>query len=133
MTARALLASLGIATGGLLAAVAPAPAVAQVQDRIIDIYGDDKCPASNGQEIVVCRPHPEGERFRIPRDLRESEAPPTPSANAVAAVRSTGGSAAQIQSCNSIGGGVNAGCLKQQTDAWRAQKRADKAAEGDIP
>ena len=42
-----------------------APALAQIgQDRIIDIYGDEKCPASNGQQIVVCRRHPKGEQFR---------------------------------------------------------------------
>lgn len=124
---------LGLAGAAAAIALAPAPAAAQVQDRVIDVYGDDPCPSSNGQEIVVCKRHPRGEQFRIPRELRDSEAPPTPSANAVSAISTTGGSAAQVQSCNAIGGGVNAGCFKKQADAWKAEKRAQKAEADRIP
>lgn len=112
----------------------PTPAIAQVRDQVVDIYGDDPCPASNGQEIVVCKRHPRNDQFRIPLALRDSDpAPQALGGTAVAAVNSTGGTGAQIQSCNAIGAGVNAGCLKKEADAWHAQKKADAAAAAVIP
>ena len=61
----------------LLAMAAPAPfaapALAQRQERVLTIFGKDPCPTSNGEEIVVCRRLPEGERYRIPQDLRRTE------------------------------------------------------------
>ena len=123
------------ATGTIgVVGLAAHPAAAQQADRIIDIYGDEKCPSSNGQEIVVCRPHPAAEKYRIPKDLREQE----PSAqavgnNGVAAMNSTGSTGVQINSCNTIGAGVAAGCLKQEADAWKAGQNAQKKADAGIP
>jgi len=34
------------------------------------IYGNDPCPRSSSDEIVVCARQPESERYRIPRQLR---------------------------------------------------------------
>ena len=34
-------------------------------------YGDDECPESTGDEIVVCAQQPETERYRVPKELRE--------------------------------------------------------------
>ncbi len=116
---------------------APMPALAQIsQDRVVDVYGDEKCPSSNGQQIVVCRHHDIQEKYRIPKDLRDSE--PAPQAaggntNALSAVNTTGGTGVQIQSCNAIGSGVNAGCTKSQLDNWKAQQRAQKQQEEGIP
>ncbi|WP_174274484.1 hypothetical protein [Sphingomonas bacterium] len=57
----------------LLAAlpVAPAPA-ADPPERFstLVVYGDDPCPRSSGDEIVVCARKPENERYRIPKSLR---------------------------------------------------------------
>lgn len=50
-----------------------APAMAQRQERVLNVYGKDPCPTSNGEEIVVCRRLPEGERYRIPEELRKTE------------------------------------------------------------
>jgi hypothetical protein len=125
------------ASAGGFTALPAAPAAAQTQDRIIDVYGDEKCPASNGQQIVVCRRHSKDEQFRIPKDLRDQE--PAPQARggnvgAVAAVNSTGGTGTmQVNSCNAIGAGVNAGCDKQRNANWKAEKDAEKKAEQDIP
>lgn len=114
-----------------------APAFAQIgQDRIIDIYGDEKCPASNGQQIVVCHHHDIKEKYRIPEGLRDSEREPQAAGGnvgAVSAVNTTGGTGVQINSCNAIGAGVNAGCTKQGLDAWKAQQRAQKKAEDGQP
>jgi len=41
--------------------------------NILVTYGDDKCPEAEGDEIVVCAQRPESERYRIPKELRETE------------------------------------------------------------
>jgi hypothetical protein len=129
-----LLALVLTGAAGAVATLPASPTMAQVQDQVVTVYGDDPCPASNGQEIVVCRHLPRSEQFRIPKDLRESEAAPQAvSSTALAAVQTTGGTATQVQSCNSIGAGVSAGCFKKEADAWKAQQRAEKKAEGGIP
>src|ERR1700760_4458084 len=64
---RAAVLALGLAAMGPLA---PRPAFAQQEDKVLIIYGDDPCPSSAGQEIVVCARKPESERFRIPSELR---------------------------------------------------------------
>ncbi len=126
-----LFALLGI---GAATWIVPTPARAQVQDQVVTVYGNDPCPSSNGQEIVVCRRAPDRERFRIPQALRDSEAAPQAlGGTALAAVQTTGGTGAQVQSCNAIGAGVNAGCLQKQTDAWKAQKRAEAKEAATIP
>lgn len=37
------------------------------------VYGNDPCPRSSGDEIVVCARQPESERYRIPENLRKQE------------------------------------------------------------
>lgn len=134
---RLLVLSLALSGAAGVQVAAPMPALAQISaDRIIDIYGNERCPSSNGQQIVVCRRHPETERYRIPKDLRDSELEPQAgggNVGAVSAVNTTGGTGVQIQSCNAIGAGVNAGCTKSQLDNWKAQQRAQKKAEDGIP
>ncbi len=53
------------------------PAFAQDQpgDKVnqLIIYGDDVCPESKEGEIVVCARKDEGERYRIPENLRAGE------------------------------------------------------------
>ncbi len=117
-----------------VAGLASTPAAAQQADRVIDIYGNDRCPSSNGQDIVVCVRHKDSERYRIPQTLREQA--PSPQAagnNGLAAMQSTGASGVQINSCNTIGAGVAVGCTKQAADAWAAQKAATKKDEAGIP
>ena len=38
--------------------------------NIVIVYGDDACPQSQGDDIVVCARKGEEERFRIPEPLR---------------------------------------------------------------
>lgn len=55
------------------AAETSAAARAAAEPRIsqLIVYGDDPCPTSSDEEIVVCARKPETERYRIPEDLRE--------------------------------------------------------------
>jgi len=40
---------------------------------ILVTYGEDDCPESTEGEIVVCARQPEGERYRIPKAVRDRE------------------------------------------------------------
>ena len=61
----------------LLAAAAPVlaqdePAASGARESQIDVFGQDPCPQSTDEEIVVCHRKPEEERYRIPAPLRQS-------------------------------------------------------------
>ena len=65
-----LISAVALSGAGLFAL--PAQAQDQAGDRVnqLVIYGDDPCPQSSDQEIVVCARKDEGERYRIPETLR---------------------------------------------------------------
>ncbi|MBU3077986.1 hypothetical protein [Sphingomonas quercus] len=119
-----------LATVALVAAslVSSVPAHAQGRDRVLIIYGDERCPTSNGEEIVVCVRKPASEQFRIPEELRNSGSGLPPSWNEKAKSIEYVGSSG-IGSCSPTGPGGASGCLKQMIDAARAERRAQSAAE----
>ena len=51
---------------------APAVAADEPPTRIATllVYGDDPCPRSTEDEVVVCARQPESERYRIPKQFR---------------------------------------------------------------
>ncbi len=69
-----------IALAGLALAM---PLSAQTQDadtrddsyNMVIVYGDDECPQSTDDQIVVCARKAENERYRIPENLRFSDSP----------------------------------------------------------
>ena len=73
----ALIPAVPLAAFAALAFATPAAAQDDAGDSInqLIIYGDDACPPSSGDEIVVCARKPEGDRYRIPRILRQSGDP----------------------------------------------------------
>ncbi len=124
------------AAAGLLAGIgfASAPAAAQdAGDTIAEIivYGNDPCPRSTDDEVVVCARRPEAERYRIPERLREGGSLQSRTAWAARArsleyVGRTG-----IQSCEPVGPGGHTGCLEQLIDAARAERVG--LAAGSVP
>jgi hypothetical protein len=115
----------------LLLAATPEIAPAQYVDGALIIYGDDKCPTNkNGDEIVVCVRRKEGERYRIPKELRsggkffaESQSWTKRSESTL----NTGNTG--IGSCSAVGPGGFTGCMNQQFQAARSAKKDDKAAQ----
>ncbi|HEX8624434.1 MAG TPA: hypothetical protein VF782_05075 [Allosphingosinicella sp.] len=117
--------------------LAPAPADAQgaQQERVrrLVVYGRDPCPrAQSGDEIVVCARRPETERYRIPRELRDSATEDDPASTAWAAraealeyVGRTG-----IQSCSTVGPGGVSGCWNEMVRAWRRDRRTGDGEPG---
>ena len=51
---------------------APTAAAAPTTEKVnlVIVYGDDACPQSQGDDIVVCARKGEEERYRIPEPLR---------------------------------------------------------------
>jgi hypothetical protein len=121
------------ATGGGLAATG-VPAHAQdssgnVKIAEIIVYGNDPCPRSTEDEVVVCARKPETERYRIPERYRDSG--PLQSrqswsqrAKSFEYVGRTG-----IQSCSAVGPAGYTGCLQNMIDRAKAEAReANKQA-----
>lgn len=113
--------------------LAPLPALAQTQDRFIIIYGNDRCPSSGGQEIVVCVRKPETERYRIPQELRDSDISPNNVSWAARArsVEFVGQSG--TQSCSGSGSGGWTGCMQKMIAEAHAARQAQKKADAGVP
>ena len=100
------------------------PAFAQRGEKVLTIFGNDPCPTSNGEEIVVCQRLDENERYRIPKELRGLDDP----ANATWADRARSFEyvgAAGPASCTPVGGGGGVGCYNQIVRKAREENRAN--------
>src|SRR5688500_10547665 len=91
-------------------AAAAAPQAADTQGPVDDprvnqliIYGDDPCPPSTNDEIIVCARLPEGDRFRIPPGLREDPDDPENQSWTTRAVELSYVGASGIGSCSTAG------------------------------
>ena len=62
---------LALAAAPIGAYAAPAsPAEPPTRIATLVIFGDDPCPRSTEDEVVVCARQPESERYRIPKQFR---------------------------------------------------------------
>ena len=105
-----------------------AAAVAQGQpprrERNLTVYGDDPCPESRGDEIVVCGRRPEEERYRIPAPLRRGEDPEETSWSSRAAELEDAQRDSRPNSCSVVGSNGQTGCTQQWIREWQADRRA---------
>lgn len=118
------LAATAAAAGGV--AAVPAPAIAQANNgnvAEIIVYGDDPCPRSTDDQVVVCARRPEAERYRIPERLRQSGTRQQTQAWAknARAIESVGASG--INSCSPVGPAGYTGCLQQVIREAREQRK----------
>lgn len=114
-------AAVSIAIG--LAAL-PAPAAAQ-QNAIAEIivYGNDPCPRSTDDQVVVCARRPEAERYRLPPAMRPGGTPQERTSwaqrsKSIETVGKTG-----INSCSPVGPAGYTGCLMQVIDKARGERK----------
>ena len=117
------------ALGAALSFSAPAAAQEAGPEKVnqLIIYGDDPCPESTGDEIVVCARKAEGERYRIPQALRESSSPENRAwTDRVLAYETVGRTGAQ--SCSPTGAGGWTGCASKLIN----QAYAEKAEAPDV-
>lgn len=114
--------------GAALLALPSAPARAQAEpppQKIFNliVYGDDPCPAGEGDEIVVCARKPESERYRIPKKLREKpEQSGGPGWGSQVATMEQVQRNSTPMGCSAIGG-ANTGCFAQMMAQWFAERR----------
>ena len=114
-----------LALGAALLALpgaAQAQAAAEPKVNMVIVYGDDRCPESTGEEIVICPRLDERERYRIPPNLRSSDSPSNEAWNNKVLAYETVGRGG-IMSCSPVGPGGSTGCTAQLIDAAYAEKR----------
>lgn len=94
------------------------------QERILTIFGEDKCPSN-----TICVTAPESERYRIPKGLRQSV--PSPDATSWAVRSQATLSEGYAGSGCSVAGGQIGTCFEKQLRAARAEAKALAAAKKD--
>src|SRR3954462_8685369 len=119
----------------LLAAVLAAAAPASAQDDSsadstresqIEVFGQDPCPQSTGDEIVVCHRRPEEERYRIPAPLRHSTERTEKAWGARAETMDEGSRQVLPNSCSVVGSYGQTGCQQAFINQWYASRRAGR-------
>lgn len=96
------------------------------------VYGDDACPQTNDEEIIVCARRPESERYRIPKKLREK--PLDVSGNGGSWTTHNEALEANTRftrpnSCSAVGTGGQTGCLAALLHQYYLEKQLDKAQQ----
>jgi hypothetical protein len=107
--------------------LAPSPAAAQDEAgdkvNVVDVFGEEPCPPSSDNEIVVCRRLDEGERYRIPEALRSSDRPANQSwASRVRSFEAVGDFGPL--SCTPVGAGGELGCTAKLIEAAYEERRS---------
>lgn len=117
-----LMSAAAVAVAGSYAAL-PTPAVAQDRVSEIIVYGNDPCPRSTDDQVVVCARRPEAERYRLPPRYRPS-GPPQVSQSwaAKSKVLETVGDTG-TNSCSPVGPGGYTGCLTKVIRQAREQRK----------
>jgi len=128
--------TLSIAGGALIGAglaAVPAAVPAQSGSRIaeIEVYGNDPCPRSTDDQVVVCARKPEAERYRIPEKMRGIGSYQSRQSWANKATRFETVGASGINSCSPVGPGGWTGCTQQLIN--QAFKEYDAERDANTP
>lgn len=111
-----------------LPAAAPAQDTGSEKVNQLIIYGNDPCPRGQGDEIVVCAHRPEGDRYRIPSNLRSDPNDPANQAWARTAQSLEYVGRSGTGSCSTTGPGGFTGCFAQMV----REARADRAGRDEV-
>jgi hypothetical protein len=122
-------------SAAILAGVAALPAPAEAQANSVSeiiVYGNDPCPRSTDDQVVVCARRPETERYRLPEKYRPSGTRQQKEAwankaRSLETVGSTG-----INSCSPVGPAGFTGCLTQVIKQARQENR-ERSQEVAVP
>ena len=109
-------------------ATAASPALAQddppERQSQIEVFGDDPCPPSSDDEIVVCHRRAEEERYRIPAPLRRSTQRPEQAWGARVETLDEVSRDSRPNSCSVVGSYGQTGCYQQMIRQWYDSRRA---------
>ena len=120
------------ATAAMAGGFAVLPSAAAAQDAgsqaEVVVYGNDPCPRSTDDQVVVCSRRPETERYRLPKNqqlqgTRQQRQSWANKSQQLMTVGNTG-----VGSCSAVGPGGREGCLVQQI---QQDKQAAKEAQQD--
>ena len=117
----------GVAAPEAAAAAPQQPAAADVPSvdpRInqLIIYGDDPCPQSTNDEIIVCARLPDSERYRVPEVVRDNPNAPQNQSWANRAIELSYVGRTGPDSCSTSGPGGFTGCFNQMVNQARAER-----------
>lgn len=123
---RIMLAATAVA-GGLTPLATPAAAQQPTTAEVV-VYGNDPCPRSTDDQVVVCSRRPETERYRLPKNqqlqgTRQQRQSWANKSQQLMTVGNTG-----VGSCSAVGPGGREGCLTQQI---QQDKQAAREAQQD--
>lgn len=97
------------------------------RESTILVFGEDACPPSTDNEVVVCARRPEEERYRIPRNLRRSRQPQEQSwASRVESLEEASRDS-RPNSCSVVGTYGQSGCMQAMIRQWFNERRARSA------
>ena len=100
---------------------APVPPGGERISQLI-VFGDDPCPESSGDEIVVCARKPESDRFRIPENLRNETGDKAIETRTERATELQYVGRSGIGSCSPVGPGGFTGCYEELVRKARADR-----------
>ena len=114
-------------TGTLAPLEAPAAAQQGANAEVV-VFGNDPCPRSSDDQVVVCSRRPETERYRLPKNqqlqgTRQQRQSWANKSQQLMTVGNTG-----VGSCSAVGPGGREGCLTQQI---QQEKKAAREAQQD--
>lgn len=110
----------------LLVPSAPALAQRNTNEQVLIIFGNDACPRD-----TICVRRSEGERYRIPQELRRVEPSPQSQSWAQRARSMEYVGASGPMSCTPSGAAGWTGCYQQMLRQAREERRA--RANGELP
>ena len=130
--APAVTGAIAAAAIGLFSAPAVAQDAAGDKVNVIEVFGEDPCPQSTAEEIVVCERRDEEERYRIPEALRGSSSPANESwASRVRSFEAVGDFGPL--SCSPVGAGGELGCTAQMiASAYEEKKNSPAVRAGEL-
>ncbi|TAK15099.1 MAG: hypothetical protein EPO38_04240 [Rhizorhabdus sp.] len=117
-----------------LAAAGPGESLAEAPPPRINtlvVYGEDPCPRSKDDEIIVCARQPESDRYRIPKQLRKHKKSDEPAVSWTERTRTLDmvSQKGLPNSCSPHGTGGQTGCMRQFLEAARREREAMKAGQ----
>jgi hypothetical protein len=115
----------------VLIALLATPAWAQdppsARQAELTVYGDDPCPRSTDEEIVVCHRRPEEERYRIPAPLRRSTRNSEQAWTSRVEGLEEASRDARPGSCSVVGSFGQSGCTQALIRQWFEARRARRS------
>ncbi len=115
-----------------LAAEPPASPAPREKITTVIVYGDDPCPRSSDEELVVCAREPESQRYRIPEKLRKPKQKAEQRSWAERAqTLETVSKQGLPNSCSPIGSNGQTGCIAQFLRQMREMQDAQRRGAGE--